>query len=67
MKFIQVREDQFNDAFDATLTKLKKTSLETGTINVNLNEQAEVSNFIHGLHRAFHYEVVMLKNKLEKI
>jgi hypothetical protein len=67
MKVIQIREDQFKDAFDATLAELERTSLKEGTINVNLNDQVEVSNFIHSLHRSFHYHVVKLQHKLEKI
>ena len=67
MKVIQIREDQFKDAFDATLTKLEKTSLKQGCINVRLNSQTDVENFIRNLHRSFHYEVVTLQHKLEKI
>jgi hypothetical protein len=67
MKVIQIREDQFKDAFDATLAELERTSLREGCINVNLNSQVEVENFVHSLHRSFHYHVVNLQHKLEKI
>ncbi len=67
MILIQIRSDQFKDAFQATLDKLKLVKLREGTINVNLNDQVEVDRFISNLHRLFHYEVVNLQHKLEKI
>lgn len=67
MKVIQIREDQFKDAFQATLNTLEKVSLQEGCINVTLNSQVDVENFIRQLHRRFHYEVVTLQRKLEKI
>jgi hypothetical protein len=67
MKIIQITEDQFNNEFSVTLDKLELKSLGTGTIDVNLNSQPDVDNFIRQLHRSFHYEIVQLKRKLEKI
>ena len=49
-----------------TLDKLKLISLRDGTINVKLHNQIEVTNFVKGLHRQFHYEVCMLKDKLKE-
>ena len=67
MKVIQIREDQFKDAFDATLNALENKSLNEGSVNVNLNSQPDVDNFIRQLYRKFHYEVVTLQHKLERI
>jgi hypothetical protein len=66
MKVIQITEDRFNELFKAALDKLKLRSLETGSINVRLNSQPDVDNFINQLHRQFHYEVVTLQRELEK-
>jgi len=66
MRVIQIREDAFNQHFQATLDKLKLVSFEEGTINVRLNNQVEVTNFISNIHRRFHYEVVQLKDKLRE-
>ncbi len=65
MKVIQVTEERFNELFQHTLDKLKLKSLENGSINVRLNSQPDVDNFINQLHRQFHYEVVMLQRTLE--
>jgi|GEM_PF-2817704 len=66
MKIIQITEDRFNELFQYTLNNLKLKSLETGSINVDLNSQSDVDNFIRQLHRQFHYEVVSLQRELEK-
>ena len=66
MKVIQVSDLTWDMEFKKTLDLLKLKSLETGEIDVNLNSQMEVSNFIGRLHRQFHYEVCMLKDRLEK-
>lgn len=66
MKLIEVAESTWKDEFKRTLDRLQLRSLEAGTIDVNLNDQMEVSNFISGLHRQFHYEVCILKERLEK-
>ena len=66
MEVIQISKDRFNELFDTTLKKLKLKSLENGSINVRLNSQPDVDNFINQLHRQFHYEVVVLQRELEK-
>jgi len=66
MKVIQITEERFDELFKAALDKLKLKSLENGSINVRLNSQPDVDNFINQLHRQFHYEVVMLQRELEK-
>ena len=66
MKAIFVKAEDFDRHFQTSLDKLKLVSLQEGTINVNLNDQVLVSRFISDLHRRFHYEVCMLKDRLEK-
>ena len=66
MEVIQIDKQAFNEYFQHSLDKLKLTSFQEGTINVRLNDQTEVTNFISNLHRQFHYEVCMLKKKLEE-
>lgn len=66
MRMILIEEGNFNSMFQTTLDKLKLVSLQEGKINVNLNNQVEVTNFISNLHRSFHYEVCMLKDRLVK-
>ena len=66
MKVIQISETRFNELFGNTLDILELRKLGNGTIDVNLNSQVDVSNFIRQLHRQFHYEVVQLKRKLEE-
>ena len=64
MEVIQNDKETFEECFQNTLDKLKLVSLRDGTINVRLNDQVEVTNFIRNLHRQFHYEVCILKDKL---
>jgi len=66
MKVVEVDELIWDAEFKKTLDLLKLRILEAGKIDVNLNSQMEVSNFISGLHRQFHYEVCRLKERLEK-
>ena len=66
MKVIQISEERFNELFQQCLDKLKLRSLQEGSINVRLNSQPDVDNFINQLHRQFHYEVVSLQRELEK-
>lgn len=66
MEVIQVSKERFDELFQVTLDKLKLDSLQDGTINVRLNSQPDVDNFIMQLHRRFHYEVVSLQRELEK-
>lgn len=66
MQVIQVKKEAFDRNFQTTLDKLSLISLKEGTIDVKLNSQQEVINFIDGLHRSFHYEVCILKERLEK-
>ncbi len=65
MKVIQISETRFNELFTHTLNQLKLKELEGGSINITLNSQPDVDNFIQNLHRLFHYEVVNLQRKLE--
>jgi hypothetical protein len=67
MQVIQVSKDRFEKAFTSTLNKLELISKKEGTVNVKLNSQTEVDNFIKQLHRKFHYEVVSLKKELENL
>ncbi len=67
MEAIQIRKDLFDDAFKTTLDKLKLDFKNDQSINVRLNDQVEVDRFINNLHRKFHYEVVSLQRKLEKL
>ena len=66
MEVIQNDKKVFDESFKNTLDKLKLISLRDGTINVKLHNQIEVTNFVKGLHRQFHYEVCMLKDKLKE-
>ena len=66
MEVIQVNKDSFEAYFQNTLDKLKLVSLREGTINIKLNNQVDVTNFISDLHRQFHYEVCMLKKRLKE-
>ena len=66
METIQVEKEVFEAYFQNTLDKLKLVSLREGTINVKLNDQVDVTNFISNLHRQFHYEVCMLKKRLKE-
>ena len=65
MQVIQVKKEAFDRNFKTTLDKLKLINLQEGSINPDLNNPAEVIRFIDGLHRKFHYEVCMLKERLE--
>jgi hypothetical protein len=66
MEVIQISKERFDELFKTTLNKLELDSLQGGIINVNLNSQYDVDNFIRNLHRQFHYEVVSLQRDLEK-
>jgi hypothetical protein len=66
MRMILIEEGNFNSMFQTTLDKLKLVSMEEGVIDIKLNSQMEVTNFIQNLHRSFHYEVCMLKDRLVK-
>ena len=66
MKAIFIKADAFDRNFQATLDKLQLIHYQEGTIDISLNSQADVDNFMTGLHRRFHYEVCMLKERLEK-
>ena len=66
MEVIQNDKKAFEECFQNTLNKLKLISLNEKIIDVSLNNQADVINFISNLYRQFHYEVCILKDKLKE-
>jgi len=63
---VVISQDVFDGLFERSLEALELKSRRDGTIDVNLNSQQEVTNFISRLHRQFHYEVCILKERLER-
>ena len=66
MKNIIIKQKNFNDLFDDTLGKLELTKLRNKADDILFESKSEMLNWISSLHRQFHYDVCMLKEKLEK-
>jgi len=66
MKNIIIKEESFKDLFDDTLSKLELVNLKNNPKNIIFEDRSEMLNWIDGLHRKFHYEVCLLKERLEK-
>lgn len=64
---IQIEKERFDELFQQTLDKLGLDRFKHGRSRTSGKEDAVFENSAVGeMHRMFHYEVCMLKGKLEK-